>query len=53
MYFDQHVHPEFEGGFLERMRDGVGNARHDDENGVGAPGTRFVNLIGIEQKILA
>ena len=38
---------------IERARLRVGDARHDDEDAVGAPGARLEDLVGLEQEVLA
>ena len=53
MHFDQHIHAELERGVFERARLVVGKAGHDDQDGVGAPGARLVDLVGLEHEILA
>ena len=50
---DEHVHLEAVGGLDERLRLGIGNARHDDEDAICAPCPRLVDLVGLEQKVLA
>ena len=50
---DQHVHAEPVGGVDQRARLRVGDARHDDEDAIGAPGARLEHLVGLEQEVLA
>ena len=49
----QHVHAELDRRVLQRSRLVVGDGGHDDEDAVGAPGARLVDLVGLEHEILA
>ena len=53
VHLDQHVHAEVVRGVDQRARLVVGDARHDDEDAIGAPGAGLVDLVGLEQEILA
>ena len=53
VHLDQHVHAEIVSGVDQRAGLVVRDARHDDEDAVGAPGAGLVDLIGLEQEILA
>ena len=54
VHLDQHIHAEFEGGFLDSAcASSSSTAGQHDQDGVGAPGARLVDLIRIEHEILA
>ena len=53
MHLDEHVHAERVRCRDEGARLVVGDARHDDEDAVGAPQARLEDLVGLEQEILA
>src|SRR4029077_18209574 len=53
MHLDQYVHAVGERGVLERAPLDVAHRRHDDQDAIGAPGTRFGDLIGLVHEILA
>ena len=53
VHLDQHVHAEIVRRVDQRARLLVGDARHDDEDAIRAPGARLEDLIGLEQEILA
>ena len=53
MHFNQNVEPQIVGGGVERLGFGIIERRHDDENAICAIRARFIDLIRIEQKILA
>src|SRR5829696_3517295 len=53
VHLGQHVHAEPLRGIGQAARLVIGDARHDDEDAVGAPGPRLVDLVGFEQEILA
>ena len=53
MGFDQNVHLQVMGGDVERAGFAIVDAGHDDQDAVGAGGAGLVDLIGVEQEILA
>src|SRR5215475_4849308 len=53
VHLQQHIHAVGEGGGLKFLRQRVGDARHDDQDAIGAPGARFRHLIGVVHEILA
>ena len=53
VHLDERVHAERVRRLDESGRRFVTDARHDDEDAVGAPGARLEHLVGLEQEILA
>ncbi|MNY51410.1 hypothetical protein D3C86_1869950 [compost metagenome] len=53
MDFNQCIHAELESGFFKRLGKIVINTCKNDKNAVCTPTARFIDLIGIEQEILA
>jgi hypothetical protein len=53
MHLDQRVHPPMPRGVLQLGGLRVLDARHDDQDAVGAPGARLGHLVGIVEEILA
>ena len=53
MHFQEHVHAERESRVLDFLGGNVLDGRHDDEDAVGAPRTRFDDLIRLVHEILA
>ncbi len=50
--FEQHVHAEREGCVFKRLRRCIVDAGHDDQDAVGAPGSRLGDLIGLVHEVL-
>src|SRR5215470_375505 len=53
VHLEQHIHAMSERGCLQLLRQHIGDARHDDQDAVGAPGARLRHLIRVVHEILA
>ncbi len=53
MHFDQRVHAEEKSGVFKLCSQLIIDTCHDDEDRIGAPGARFVNLVRIEKEVLS
>src|SRR5208337_2960835 len=53
MGLGQHVHMQVVGGDIEGAGLGIADAGQDDQDAIGAGGARLIDLIGVEQEVLA
>ena len=53
MHFDQYIHAQIMGCCVERARFFISNSSHYDQDAVRSISSRFIDLVGIKQKIFS